>query len=93
MRSCPDIYDDNDNHFIYFDAPDSTPMWKSEPHEGRAISPKNFALQLSRKFADLAGEESRTVLRDLLTDLRSLGIGEEARIFKPKEAAEYYSFN
>src|SRR5206468_65182 len=27
LDSCPDIYNDNDNHFIYFDAPDSMPIW------------------------------------------------------------------
>ena len=84
LDSCPAIYDDNDNHFIYFDALDSTPIWKSEPHEGRAISPKEFALDLSRKFADLQSDESRKLLEDLLTDLQSAGISEEARIFKPK---------
>jgi hypothetical protein len=82
LESCNDIYDDNDNHFIYFDAPTSTPIWRSEPHAGRAISPKEFVQSLVEKFGNAEAEESKRSLRDLLTDLRSLGISEEARIFR-----------
>ena len=82
LESCNDIYDDNDNHFIYFDAPTSTPIWKSEPHGGRAISPKEFVRSLVEKFADANAGDSQRTLKELLTDLRSLGISEEAKIFK-----------
>lgn len=82
LESCLDIYDDNDNHYIYFDDPTSIPIWKSEPHAGRAISSKEFVQQLVEKFDRLEPADSREILRDILTDLRSLGISEEARIFK-----------
>jgi hypothetical protein len=82
LESCQDIYDDNDNHFIYFDDPTSIPIWKSDPHDGRAISPEEFVKTLVTKFANAEPVESRNALRDILTDIRSLGISEEAKIFK-----------
>jgi hypothetical protein len=82
LESCQDIYDDNDNHFIYFDDPTSIPIWKSEPHDGRAISPEEFVRKLVQRFSDAEAGDSQRILRDVLTDLGSLGISEEARIFK-----------
>src|SRR6266705_625173 len=82
LGTCQDIYDDNDNHYIYFDDPTSVPIWKSEPHIGRAINPKDFVLMLVDKFAGLKAEESRTALGNMLMDLGSLGISEEAQVFK-----------
>jgi hypothetical protein len=82
LASCNDIYDDNDNHYIYFDETNSEPIWKSEPHVGQAISPEEFVRKLATRFADIEPSESQQVLNDLLTDLRSLGISEEAQIFR-----------
>lgn len=82
LASCNDIYDDNDNHYIYFEDTNSEPIWKSEPHVGQAISPEEFVRKLATRFADIEPSESQQLLNDLLTDLRSLGISEEAQIFK-----------
>lgn len=82
LESCQDIYEDNDNHYIFFNDPTSTPIWRSEPHAGRAISPKEFVKTLVAKFANVEPADSRQALQDILTDVRSLGISEEARIFK-----------
>lgn len=82
LASCNDIYDDNDNHYIYFDDPNSEPIWKSEPHTGKAVSPEDFVRSLSTRFGDIEPKESQRILDDLLTDLGSLGISEEAQVFK-----------
>lgn len=37
---------------------------------------------LSTRFGDIEPKESRRVLNELLTDLGSLGISEEAQVFK-----------
>jgi hypothetical protein len=83
LGSCQDIYDDNDNHYIYFDNATSIPIWKSEPHEGTAISPEEFVKTLVRRFVNAEPADSRHALLDTLTDLQSLGISEQARIFEP----------
>jgi hypothetical protein len=72
LESCQDIYEDNDHHHIFFDDPTSTPIWRSEPHAGRAISPTEFVKRLVAKFANVKPEDSRQTLLDLLTDIRSL---------------------
>jgi hypothetical protein len=82
LDSCQDIYGDNDNHYIYFNDRTSTPVWRSEPHEGNAISPEEFVRKLFERFADSDAAESQSNLLDILTDLQSLGISEEARIFE-----------
>jgi hypothetical protein len=81
LDSCMDIYADNDHHHIFFDNPTSAPIWGSEPHAGRAISPEEFVKTLVAKFADIKPEDSRHALQDILTDISSLGISEEAKIF------------
>jgi hypothetical protein len=82
LESCPEIYNDNDHHYIYFDAPTSDPIWRSEPHAGRAISPKEFVGILAEKFGSAEAADSRNALRDILTDVGPLGISEEARAFR-----------
>jgi hypothetical protein len=82
LGGCNGIYDDNDHHFIYFDDPTSDPIWKSEPHLGQAVSPEEFVRKLAARFSDADTKESQRILQDLLTDLRSLGISEEAAIFR-----------
>src|SRR5207247_6063648 len=80
LLSCQDIYGDNDNHYIYFDDSNAVPICRSEPIVGRAINPKDFVVMLTEKFAHAEPEDSRAALWDLLTDVQSLGISEEARI-------------
>ncbi|MBD3376625.1 hypothetical protein GF406_16435 [candidate division KSB1 bacterium] len=46
VTSCPSTYSDNEKHFIYFDNITSSPVWCSEPVEGKSISPKEFASNL-----------------------------------------------
>lgn len=52
ISSCPSEYSDNEKHFIYFNDITSTPVWCSEPTEGKAISPK--------EFSEIIGESIRT---------------------------------
>jgi hypothetical protein len=84
LESCQDIYSDNDNHYIFFDAPASDPIWKSEPHVGRAVSPEEFVKRLVGRIMDSEPADSRKDLLDILMDVHSLGISEEARIFKAR---------
>ena len=48
----------------------------------QAVSPEEFARKLAARFSDADTKQSQRVLHDLLTDLRSLGISEEAAIFR-----------
>jgi hypothetical protein len=80
LESCQDIYEDNDKHYIFFDNLNSEPIWRSEPHAGRAISPTEFAKTLVTKFARVEPANSRQVLWDILADIRSLDIQDIVRL-------------
>ena len=82
LESCQDIYDDNGHHYIYFDNTNSVPIWTSEPHIGRAISSEDFVSTLVSRYGNSEPLASRKALLDILTDLHSLGISEEAKIFE-----------
>jgi hypothetical protein len=43
LALCPSPYADNDNHFIYYNDRQAMPVWCSEPVEGKAVTPRDFA--------------------------------------------------
>jgi len=49
MKTAPSAYTDNDHHFIFFSNPDSIPIWRSDPVEGKAISPENLMQTIGAK--------------------------------------------
>lgn len=46
VRSCSSAYIDNESHYIYFDQPDSSPIWCSEPIEGKSQTGIEWIKQL-----------------------------------------------
>jgi hypothetical protein len=69
LTSCPSPYDDNDNHFLYFDDPHADPVWCSEPHVGKALSPRLFAEVLRLRISQL---DPAQAARDLLESISTI---------------------
>lgn len=77
VTSCPDAYSDNDSHFIYFNDTNSTPIWCSDPVEGKAISPKQMIGAISQQIQEVArSEEGRSLWDELFAPIE-LSKGEE----------------
>jgi hypothetical protein len=72
LLTCSSPYNDNDNHFIYFDDPRADPIWCSEPVEGKALPPRIFAEMLTSRLNDLEPGESAKLLLDTLNAIRAL---------------------
>lgn len=84
VNSCPSAYTDNDKHFIYFNSPDASPVWCSEPAEGKAIDPKSFARMLVSHADTLDASHSASALLKMLTNLDFAGISRESDVLKEK---------
>lgn len=52
LNDCPSIYDDNENHFIYFNNTDQEPIWCSDPTEGKAYKPSEIADKIKRNLVE-----------------------------------------
>jgi len=76
LDTCPSDYPDNENHFIFFDRPNSAPIWCSDPKEGKSDTPKEFARKLVADLEKIDPGESRKKLYDMLTDVKYLGVSE-----------------
>lgn len=50
ISSCPSIYSDNESHFIYFNDIGSVPVWRSEPVEGKTISPTQMVEKIGESI-------------------------------------------
>jgi hypothetical protein len=57
LTSCPSPYADNDNHFIYYNDRQAMPVWCSEPSEGKAILPRDFAGVVIGRLRQLVPDE------------------------------------
>ncbi len=66
VASCSDAYSDNDSHFIYFNDKDATPIWCSEPVEGKAVSPKQMIGSISQQLQPVADSDESQSLWDKL---------------------------
>lgn len=71
ITSCPTAYKDNDNHFIFFDDVAGNPVWCSDPIEGKAIAPKEFARALVAYAKEV---EPRTAAMNLLKTLGNIEV-------------------
>jgi hypothetical protein len=70
VTSCPDAHSDNDSHFIYFNDTYATPIWCSEPVEGKAVSPKQMIESISQQLQTVArSEESQRLWIDLFSPI------------------------
>jgi hypothetical protein len=70
LASCPSDFTDNSKHYIYFDEKNSQPIWCSEPVEGEAFSPKEFAEKVISRLRELTPEQSVTQLLELLSRIK-----------------------
>ena len=77
VSSCPDIYADNNSHFIYFNDTTSAPVWCSEPVEGKAISPNQMVSLIGEQEKMIAKPEGKRKLWDKLFSPIELSRGEE----------------
>lgn len=70
VASCPLPYQDNDNHHIFFNEQQSTPIWCSEPVVGKAVGPKEFFDQVIR--AKLEVESASKNAKLLIQSLKNI---------------------
>jgi len=84
LDSCPSSYTDNDNHFIYFNTPTTTPIWCSDPVDGRAVLPSQLAEMLIAKLRQVEFAQSATDLFNVLTNLESVGLSPKSEAFKER---------
>jgi hypothetical protein len=82
LDSCPSDYSDNDRHYIYFNDVDADPIWCSEPTEGKAIEPANFAQVVLDHAARHDAAELAAKLLALLTDVEQFGLSGNEQFFK-----------
>lgn len=75
LSSCPSSYPDNEKHFLYFNDRAASPVWCSEPVEGKAITPREFASMVAAQVARLDPAHSATELLRQLTDMEGAGVG------------------
>lgn len=66
VASCPSSFSDNESHSIYFDNPNSIPIWKSEPIEGNAISLDNLVNLISNNIGNRQFYDNQLRLFDKL---------------------------
>ena len=82
VASCPSPYTDNDNHFIFYNDTQAVPIWCSEPVEGNAIRPAEFAEAVQTRVARLNPAASARELLDLLTHIESAGVSPESEFVR-----------
>ena len=73
VSSCPSDFTDNSKHYIYFDQQQSNPIWCSEPVEGYAKTPNQFAEKIISQLRQTSSTESKVQLNSLLLKIRGLG--------------------
>ncbi|PHV27552.1 hypothetical protein CSQ93_14275 [Janthinobacterium sp. BJB426] len=66
LSSCPSDFSDNSKHYIYFDNTQSQPIWCSEPVEGKAINPQQFAERVVGQLKQTSPDESVKQVSELL---------------------------
>ncbi len=81
LALCPSPYTDNDNHFIYYNDRQAMPVWCSEPVEGKAITPRDFAAVVGGQLRQLGLEESARNLPELLTHVEAVGLSPDSEVF------------
>ncbi len=74
LKSCPEDYSDNDSHYLYFNAPNATPIWCSTPTEGIALSAEEVVEDMRLNLPEIASSESQSSLWDKL-----FSVAEESR--------------
>ena len=78
LASCPGHFRDNSKHYIYFDQKTADPIWCSEPVDGKARTPKQFAEQVVAQLRQFTPAASAEKLSALLGSIKSLVKSENA---------------
>ncbi|MFL6197616.1 MAG: hypothetical protein ACJ76J_00420 [Thermoanaerobaculia bacterium] len=84
MDTCPSAYGDNDNHFVYFNDRQATPIWCSEPVDGKAIAPPQLARIVAGRLREVEPAQAAADLLNLLTDVDGVGLRADAETFREK---------
>lgn len=77
LNSCPTSYCDNEKHYIYFENPDSDPIWCSDPVVGRALAPADLVEQMLAQLRTSSQEESASQVLNILEYVRRYGSDRE----------------
>lgn len=73
LSSCPSSYCDNEKHYIYFENPDSDPIWCSDPLVGYALAPVDLVEKILTQLRTSSQEESASQVLKILEYLRGYG--------------------
>lgn len=92
LDACPSAYTDNDNHFIFYDGPHDDPVWCSDPVQGKALKPNEFAAVALAQARELSPQTLAANLLNLLTDTKAAGISPESDELKGKPTPSILSF-
>lgn len=68
VKSSAGPYLDNQQHFIYFDAPTSAPIWKSEPKLGDSISVEELAAGVNAYVRESDSQSSAKAVLQMITE-------------------------
>ncbi len=66
LASCPSDFADNSKHYVYFDQRASDPVWCSDPVEGKAITPNQFAESIVEALRNTSPQQSVNELLELI---------------------------
>jgi hypothetical protein len=81
LNTCPSSYGDNESHHIYFNEIAGNPVWCSDPVDGKAVSPRQFAERVLAWLRERSPAHSARELLTLLTDLPALGVNPDSELF------------
>ena len=73
LSSCPSMYSDNEKHYIYFENPDSDPIWCSDPIVGSALAPVDLVELILAQLRSVSCEESASQVLKILEYVSAYG--------------------
>jgi hypothetical protein len=77
LSSCPSSYSDNEKHYIYFENPDSDPIWCSDPVVGSALATVDLVQLMLAQLRAASQEESASQVLKILEYVRAYGSDRE----------------
>lgn len=77
LSSCSSSYSDNEKHYIYFESPDSDPIWCSEPVVGSALAPVDLVELMLAQLRAASQEASASQVLKLLEYVKAYGSDRE----------------
>ena len=77
LSTCPSIYSDNEKHYIYYESPESDPIWCSDPAVGSAMTPEDLTSLILQQLRAASQEESASQVLKILDYIRVYGSDRE----------------